>query len=129
MSTSEKRLLDSTINTPTSKALSNKASRELSDRRGILSRHRSRLSIRVSLFDFVVDDSISLRMSRSWKECRHLASDVSILERVSSPRSGCLDLGKGVGYGPRLHKRRFYELCGYEHICEYEYICELCGYE
>ena len=46
-----------------------------------------------------------------------------------APRSGCLDLGKGVGYGPRLHKRRLYELRGYEHICEYEYICELRGYE
>jgi len=63
------------------------------------------------------------------KECRHLAPDVSILERVSSPRSRCLDLGKGVGYGPRLHKRRLYELRGYEHICEYEYICELRRYE
>jgi len=56
-------------------------------------------------------------------------SDISILERVSSPRSGCLDLGKGVGSGPRLHKRRLYELRGYEHICEYEYVCELRGYE
>jgi len=94
-----------------------------------LSRRRSRRSIWVWLFDFVVDASTSPRMSRSWKECRHLAPDVSILERVSSPRSGCLDLGKGVGYGPRLHKRRLYELRCYEHICEYEYICELRGYE
>jgi len=97
--------------------------------RNRLSRRRSRRSIWVWLFDFVVDAGTSLRMSRSWKECRHLAPDVSILERVSSPRSGCLDLGKGVGYGPRLHKRRLYELRGYEHICEYEYICELRGYE
>jgi len=128
-STSKKRLLDSTNNTPTSQALSNKASEELSDRRGILSRRRSWHSIWVWLFDFVVDAGTSLWMSRSWKECRHLAQDVSILERVSSPRSGCLDLGKGVGYGTRLHKRRLYDLRGYEHICEYEYICELRGYE
>jgi len=84
---------------------------------------------KVELFDFVVDASTSLRMSRSWEECRHLAPDVSILERVSSPRSGCLDLGKGVGSGPRLHKRRFYELRSYEQICEYEYVCELRRYE
>jgi len=48
---------------------------------------------------------------------------------MPAPRSGGLDLGKDVGSGPRLHKRRLYELRGYEHICEYEYICELCGYE
>jgi len=65
-----------------------------------LSRRRSRRSIWVWLFDFVVDAGTSLRMSGSWKECRHLAPDVSNLERVSSPHSGCLDLGKGVGYGP-----------------------------
>ena len=86
-------------------------------------------SIWVWLCDFIVDASTSLRMSRSWKDCRHLAQDVSILERVSSPRSACLDLGKGVSYGPQLHKRRLYELRGYEHICKYEYICELHRYE
>jgi len=32
----------------------------------------------------------SLRMSRSWKECRHLAPDVSILERVSVKGPGCI---------------------------------------
>jgi len=48
-----------------------------------MSRRRSRRSIWVWLFDFVVDADTSLRMSRSWKECRHLAPDVSILERVS----------------------------------------------
>jgi len=101
-SKSKKRLLDSTNNTPTNQALSNKASRELSDRRGILSRRRSRRSIGFGCL-------ISLLMP--------------------APRSGCLDLGKGVGCGPRLHKRRLYELRGYEHICEYEYICELRGYE
>jgi len=57
----------------------------------------SRRSVWVWLFDFVVDAGTSLRRSRSWEQCRHLAPDVSILERVSSPRSGCLDLGKGVG--------------------------------
>jgi len=94
-----------------------------------VSRRRSRRSICVWLFDFVVDADTSLRMFRSWKECRHIAPDVSILERVSSPRSGYVNLRKGVSYGPRLHKRRLYELRGYEHICEYEYICELHGYE
>ena len=71
-----------------------------------LSRHRSRCSNWVWLFDFVVDAGTSLRMSRSWKECRHLAPDVLILERVLSPHSRCLDLGKGVDYEPQLHKRR-----------------------
>jgi len=37
----------------------------------------------------------SLRMSQSWKECRHLAQDVSVLERVSvmgpiCTREGCM---------------------------------------
>ena len=32
-------------------------------------------------------------MSRSWKECRHLAPDVSILERVSVPGAGCIREG------------------------------------
>jgi len=71
----------------------------------------------------------SLLMFGSRKEYRHLAPVVSTSERVSSPRSGCLNLGKGVGSGPRLHKRRLYELRGYEHICEYEYVSELRGYE
>jgi len=35
----------------------------------------------------------SLRMSRSWKECRHLAADVSILERVSVTGPGCIREG------------------------------------
>jgi len=35
----------------------------------------------------------SLRMSRSWKECRHLALDVSILERVSVLGPGCIREG------------------------------------
>jgi len=35
----------------------------------------------------------SLRMSRSWKECRHLARDVSILERVSVTGPGCIREG------------------------------------
>jgi len=48
---------------------------------------------------------------------------------IPAPRSGCLDLGKCIGSGPRLHKRRLYKLCGYQHICEYEYVCELHGYE
>ena len=65
-----------------------------------LSRRRSRCSIWVWLFDFVVDADTSLRMSRSWKECRHLAPDVSILERVSSPHSGCLDLERVSVTGP-----------------------------
>jgi len=94
-----------------------------------VSRRRSRRLIWVWLFDFVVDVGTSFQMSQSGKECHYLVPDVSILERVSSPRSGYLDLGKGVGYGLRLHKRRLYELRGYEHICEYEYICELRGYE
>ena len=70
-----------------------------------------------------------LLMFGSRKEYRHLVPVVSTSERVSSPRSGCLNLGKGVGSGPRLHKRRLYELRGYEHICEYEYVSELRGYE
>jgi len=35
----------------------------------------------------------SLRMSRSWKECRHLAPDVSILKRVSVTGPGCIREG------------------------------------
>ena len=35
----------------------------------------------------------SLRMSRSWKECRHLAPDVLILERVSVTGPGCIREG------------------------------------
>jgi len=35
----------------------------------------------------------SLRMSRSWKECCHLAPDVSILERVSVMGLGCIREG------------------------------------
>jgi len=35
----------------------------------------------------------SLRMSRSWKECHHLAPDVSILERVSVTGPGCIREG------------------------------------
>jgi len=58
-----------------------------------LSRRRSRRSIWVWLFDFVVDAGTSLWMSRSWKECRHLAPDVSILERVSVPGPGCIREG------------------------------------
>jgi len=58
-----------------------------------MSRRRSRRSIWVWLFDFVVDAGTSLRMSRSWKECRHLALDVSILERVSVTGPGCIREG------------------------------------
>ena len=35
----------------------------------------------------------SLQMSRSWKECRHLAPDVSILERVSVTGPSCISEG------------------------------------
>jgi len=58
-----------------------------------LSLRRSRRSIWVWLFDFVVDAGTSLRMSRSRKECRHLAPDVSILERVSATGPGCIREG------------------------------------
>jgi len=58
-----------------------------------VSRHRSWHSIWVWLFDFVVDAGTSLRMSRSWKECRHLAPDVLILERVSVTGPGCIREG------------------------------------
>jgi len=58
-----------------------------------LSRRRSWCSIWVWLFDFIVDASTSLRMSRSWKECHHLAPDVSILERVSVLSPGCIREG------------------------------------
>jgi len=58
-----------------------------------LSRRRSRRSIWVWLFDFVVDADTSLRMSRCWKECRHLAPDVSILERVSVTSPSCIREG------------------------------------
>ena len=58
-----------------------------------MSRRRSRRSIWVWLFDFVVDAGTSLRMSQSWKECRHLALDVSILERVSVTGPGCIREG------------------------------------
>jgi len=58
-----------------------------------LSRHRSRRSIWVWLFDLVVDAGTLLWMSRSWKECRHLAPDVSILERLSVTGPGCIREG------------------------------------
>jgi len=35
----------------------------------------------------------SIQMSRSWKECRHLAPDVSILERLSVTGPGCIREG------------------------------------
>jgi len=58
-----------------------------------VSRRRSQRSIWVWLFDFVVDVSTSLRMSRSWKECRHLTPDVSILKRVSVTGPSCIREG------------------------------------
>ena len=73
---------------------------------GILSRHRSRRSVWVWLFDFVVDAGSSLQISRSWEECRHFDIDVSISERVLSPRSGCLDLGKSVGSSLQMSRSR-----------------------
>jgi len=58
-----------------------------------VSRRRSQRSIWVWLFDFVVAAGTSLQMSRSWKECHHLAPDVSILERVPVTGPGCIREG------------------------------------
>ena len=48
---------------------------------------------KIWLLDFVVDASPSLWRSRSWKDCRHLAPDVSILEMVSVLGPGCIRVG------------------------------------
>jgi len=54
---------------------------------------RSQCLVWVWFFDVVVNTHTSLRMSQSRKECRHLAPDISILERVSVLGPSCIREG------------------------------------